>query len=136
MSHHKQILKYGASGAQAGAGHIPSTSLASTATALTTDCWVKADFAATYLLLCETTTHAGDTTTFKFYCATDKDGAGAALIAAAPTSVHTAVGHTVIAMPGSMVTTAAPFICGYAVSDTSTNVIKAIMIGLDPKFSP
>lgn len=136
MGNHKQILKFGNSGGQTLAGHIPSTSLANTATNITTNGWVKADFAATYLLLCETTTHAGDTTTFKFYCATDKDGAGAALIAAAPTSVHTAVGHTVIEMPGSMVATAAPFICGYAVSVTSTNVIKAIMIGLDPKFSP
>ena len=113
----KQVLKFGNSGGQTLAGHIPSTSLAYTATNITTNGWVKADFAATYLLLCETTTLAANTTTFKFNCATDKDGAGAALIAAAPTASHTAVGHASSPCRDRWLTTATPFICGYAVSD-------------------
>jgi hypothetical protein len=136
MGHHKEVLKFANSGGQTLAGHIPSTSLNNTATNITSNGYVKADFAATYLLLCETTTHGGNTTTFKFFAATDKDGTSATVITGAPTSVHTAIGHTVIALSGALVTTAKPFICGYAISDTSTNVIKAIMVGLDPKYSP
>ena len=104
MSSQKQILRYGNSGGQTLAGHIPSTSLASTATSITTDGWVKADFAATYLLLCEVTTFAAGTATFSIKCASDKDGAGAAAITGCETVAMTAVGHAVIQLPGSAIT--------------------------------
>jgi hypothetical protein len=136
MGHQKQIIRYPNSGAQANAGHIPSTSLASGATTLTTDCWVKADFAATYLLLCEVTTHGGGSSTFSIRCASDKDGAGAAAITGCETVAMTAVGHAVIQVSGGALTTAKPFICGYAITAGGTNVCKAILVGLDPKFSP
>ena len=136
MGNQKQILKYGNSGGQTLAGHIPSTSLASTATSLTSNAWVKADFAATYLLLCEVTTFAAGTATFSIQCASDKDGTGAAAITGCETVAMTAIGHAVIQVSGGALTTAKPFICGYCVTAGGTNVCKAILVGLDPKFSP
>jgi len=136
MGNHKQILKWGNSAGQTLAGHIPSTSLNSTATALTTDCWVKADFAATFLLLCEVTTFGAGTATFSIKCASDKDGTGAAAITGCETVAMTAIGHAVIQVSGGAITTAKPFICGYCITAGGTNVVKAVLVGLDPKFSP
>jgi hypothetical protein len=134
MSIHKGNLKHLNSGGQTLAGHIPSTSLASTATSITTNGWAKAKSASAYFLLCEVTTFAAGTATFSIQCATDKDGAGAAALTGpgAATLVMTAVGHGILEIPAGCITDAAPFICGYCVTAGGTNVVKAVLVSVDP----
>lgn len=135
MSTFKTNLKHGNSGGQTLAGHIPSTSLASTATSITTNGWMKASGARAYLLLCEVTTFAAGTATFSIQCATDKDGAGAAAITGSGTLAMTAVGHAILEVPGDLITSAAPYICGYCVTAGGTNVVKAVLVAVDPSYA-
>ena len=135
MSTYKQNLKYSNSGGQTLAGHIPSTSLASTATGITTNGWVKAGKCRAWFLLCEVTTFAAGTATFSFQYADDKDGTNAAAISGGPTVAMTAVGHAMIEMSDSAVP-ANKYICGYCVTAGGTNVVKAILVQSDPAYSP
>ena len=135
MSTFKTNIKHGNSGGQTLAGHIPSTSLASAATTITTNGYMKAVGARAYFLLCEVTTFAAGTATFSIFAATDKDGAGAAAITGAPTLAMTAVGHAILEVPGGLITSAAPFICGYCITAGGTNVVKAVLVAADPGYS-
>jgi hypothetical protein len=136
MSTFKQNLKYPNSGGQTLAGHIPSTSLASGATTITTNGWVKGGSCARWILLCEVTTFAAGTAIFSFFSASDKDGTGAASITGTPSVTMTAVGHAMIELSDAMIPSAKPYICGYCITAGGTNVVKAIMVQADPAYSP
>jgi hypothetical protein len=136
MSTFKQNLKHPNSGGQTLAGHIPSTSLASAATNITTNGWVKGGSCRAWRLACEVTTFAAGTAIFSFFSASDKDGAGAASIPGTPTVTMTAVGHATIEMSDAMIPSAKPYICGYCITAGGTNVVKAVMEQLDPAYSP
>jgi hypothetical protein len=137
MSTFKTNLKHGNSGGQTLAGHIPSTSLNATTTTITTNGWMLASGARAYLLLCEVTTFGAGTATFSVQCATDKDGAGAAALTGfgAATVVMTAVGHAILEIPAGCITTAKPYICGYCVTAGGTNVVKAVLVAVDPAYT-
>jgi len=135
MSTFKTNQKFPNSGGQTLAGHIPSTSLASTATAITTNGWVRGGGCRAWQLNCEVTTFAAGTATFQFFAATDKDGAGAAIITGSDSVVMTAVGHAKIELSDATIPAARPFICGYAITAGGTNVCKAVMLQLDPAYS-
>ena len=136
MSTFKTNMKLGNSGGLTLAGHIPgATSLASTATSITTNGWMLASGARAYALICHCTTFAAGTATFSIQCATDKDGAGAAAITGSGTAVMTATGHTILEVSAGLIGTAAPYICGYCVTAGGTNVVGAELVALDPAYT-
>ena len=118
------------------AGHITTTSLASTATSITTGGWTKADSCRSLVAICTVSTFAAGTATFSLKVASDADGAGAAAISGAATLVLSAAGKGSFEVPASMVTSAKPFVCVYCVTAGGTNVVDAVLVKTDPGFSP
>lgn len=118
------------------AGHIPSTSLASTATSITTGGWTKADSCRALIGICTISTFAAGTATFSLKVASDADGSGAAAISGAETVVLSAAGKGKFEVPASMITSAKPYVCIYCVTAGGTNVVDATLLKADPGYSP
>lgn len=117
------------------AGHIPTTSLASTSTNITTGGWVKADNCRALVAICTVSTFAAGTATFSLKAASDANGTGAAAISGAETLVLSAAGKGKFEVPASLVTAAKPYVCLACTTAGGTNVVDATLLKVDPSYA-